>query len=83
MKRKFKIASFAALVFIAGTLYGLPATAQARSLSNIKYASFNVFTSIREGLRNYLNKDVVIYISSGKNFQGYVKNVCHRLILLE
>ncbi len=83
MERKFKIASIAVVVFIAITFVDLPATAQARSLSNVKDASFNVSTSIRENLKSYIGKDVVIYLSSGKSFQGYVKNVGDHLIHLE
>lgn len=83
MKRTVKFASIAAVVFLALTLVNFPATAHARSLSNVKDASFNVSASIMQNLKNYAGKEVVIYLNSGKYFQGYVKNISESLIHLE
>jgi hypothetical protein len=84
MKRTFKITSItAAAVFFALIFVNYPVTAQARSLSNVKDASFSVSATIRENLNNYMGREVVIYLSSGKSFQGYVKNVGDDLIHLE
>ncbi|MEN6624472.1 MAG: hypothetical protein ABFD50_23355 [Smithella sp.] len=83
MKEIFKPVSIAAVVFLAVAFVNLPATAQARSVSSVKNASFNVSASIMQNLKNYTGKEVVIYLNSGKYFQGYVKNISESLIHLE
>jgi len=83
MKRTFKIASriTAAVIFFAVAFINFPA--QARSLTIVEGASFSVSGSVKDNLKNYQGKDVVIYLHSGKNFQGHVKAIGDHLIHLE
>jgi hypothetical protein len=84
MKRTSGIAStITILIVLTAVLVNSPLTAHARALSPVKDASFSVSASMGENLKNYLGKDVVIYLSSGKNFQSYVKNIGDQLIHLE
>jgi hypothetical protein len=82
MKRTFQTASgIAAAIFFASAFIDFPA--EARSLTVVEDASFSVSGSITDNLKTYLGKDVVIYLRSGKYFQGHVKAIGDHLIHVE
>lgn len=84
MKKTFRISlETAAAIFFALIFISIPATVQARSLSLVEGAGFNVSGSIADNLQAYMGKDVVIYLRSGKYFQGYVKAIGNNLIHVE
>lgn len=84
MKKTFRISLKAvAAIFAAVIFMNFPAATQARSLSLVAGAGFNVSGSIADNLQTYLGKDVVIYLRSGKYFQGYVKAIGNNLIHVE
>jgi hypothetical protein len=84
MIKRFKTASgIAAAIFFAVAFINYPAVVEARSLNPVEGASFRVSGSIADNLKTYLGKDVVIYLRSGKYFQGYVKTIGDQLIHLE
>jgi len=68
---------FAAIYFIS------PAAAQARSTVAIESAKFDTASSIKDNLKIYVGKDVVIHLRSGKYFQGYVKAIGDHMIHIE
>lgn len=84
--RTLKTASatmIAALIFFAVAFVYFPSAGEARSLSPVKDAAFSVSASIRDNLKNYQGKDVVVYLRSGKYFQGYVKAIGDQAVHLE
>jgi hypothetical protein len=84
MKKNPNITSgiVAAVIFFVTAFINIP-SAQARSLAPAEGASFNVSGSIIDNLKTYLGKDVVIYLRSGKYFQGRVKAIGDHLIHVE
>ena len=68
---------FAAIFFIS------PAAAQDRSAVAIESAKFDTAGSIKDNLKIYAGKDVVIHLRSGKSFQGYVKAIGDHFVHLE
>lgn len=68
---------FAAIYFIS------PGTAQARSAVAIESAKFDTASSIKDNLKIYIGKDVVVHLRSGKSFQGYVKAIGDHMIHME
>jgi hypothetical protein len=83
MKRTFKTVSgiAAAVIFFVVAFINFPA--QARSLNVVEGAGFSVSGSIADNLKTYVGKDVVIYLRSGKYFQGQVKAIGDQLMHLE
>ncbi|MEI6609825.1 MAG: hypothetical protein WCO53_08780 [Deltaproteobacteria bacterium] len=75
MKRETKILSGAVLImflFAAGFIVS-PVIAQPRSAVAVQDAKYDVSSSIKDNLKTYVGKDVLIHLRSGKTFQGYVK----------
>src|SRR5512133_3490610 len=85
MKRSTQISLFAALavMLFAGLLVTYPAAAQARAATAVEGAKFDTGSSIKDNLKIYIGKDVVIHLRSGKSIQGYVKTVGDHLIHME
>ncbi len=85
MKNSFKIASgmaLAVLLLLAlSVIY--PAQAQPRSVAPVDGAKFDPSSTIKDNLKIYTGKDVVIHLRSGKSLQGYVKAVGDHLIHIE
>jgi hypothetical protein len=57
--------------------------AEAKEVSPVKGAKFDVSISVQDNLKLYINKDVVVHFSSGKTMQGYVKSVGEHFVHLE
>jgi len=85
MKKSIKIASGAVLaVFLFVAIFMIfPATAQTRSLVVVQGAQFDVSSSIKDNLKIYAGKDVLIHLRSGKTFQGYVKTIGDHFVHVE
>ncbi len=85
MKRSTQVSLLAALtvMLFAGLLVTYPAAAQARAATAVEGAKFDTDSSIKDNLKIYIGKDVVIHLRSGKSIQGYVKTVGDHLIHLE
>ena len=85
MKKITKSASVAVLaviLFVAISFY-FPAAAQAKSVVALEGANFNVSSSMKDNLKVYVGKDVLVHLRSGKTFQGYVKSVGDNFVHLE
>lgn len=85
MKKSFSLASAMALAIIwlmaVSAIY--PAAAQGRSVTSLEGAKFDVASTIKDNLKIYTGKDVVIHLRSGKNLQGYVKTVGDHFVHIE
>jgi hypothetical protein len=85
MKKAIKIVSgavFAAILFVAISAV-FTATAQAGPIVPVESAKFNVSGSIKDNLKTYVGKDVLIHLRSGHTFQGYIKSVGDQVVHLE
>ena len=85
MKRATIILSGAVLaVFLFTAIFIIStAAAQTRSATAVPGAKFEVSFSMKENLKAYIGKDVLIHLRSGKTFQGYVKAVGDQAVHLE
>ena len=85
MKRASMIASAAVLaVFLFTAIFIVStASAQTKSAGTVQGAKFEVSFSMKENLKAYIGKDVLIHLRSGKTFQGYVKAVGDQAVHLE
>jgi hypothetical protein len=85
MKRATKIASATVLaVFLFTAVFIIsPAIAQKRSAAAVPGANFEVSFSMKENLKIYIGKDVLIHLRSGKTFEGYVKAVGDQFVHVE
>ncbi|MGV8079829.1 MAG: hypothetical protein AB2L22_07195 [Syntrophales bacterium] len=85
MKRTERIAwpALLAVILLAAVSAGFPAEVQARKAVAVEGATFETAHSIRDNLKVYAGRDVVIHLRSGKTFQGYVKTVGEHLVHLE
>ena len=85
MKRSTQVSLLAALavMLFAGLLVTYPAAAQTRAATAVEGAKFDTGSSIKDNLKIYIGKDMVIHLRSGKSIQGYVKTVGDHLIHLE
>ena len=85
MKRATMIVSGAVLaVFLFTAIFIIStASAQSRSATAVPGAKFEVSSSIKDNLKTYIGKDVLIHLRSGKTFQGYVKTVGDNFVHLE
>lgn len=85
MKRTGRSASGAILVLmlIVAISFIYPVAVQARPVVALEDASFNVSGSIKDNLKAYVGKDVLIHLRSGKTFQGYVKSIGEHFVHLE
>ncbi len=85
MKKTIKsavVALLAVILFVAISFY-FPEAAQARSALALEGVSFNVSSSMKDNLKTYIGKDVLIHLRSGKTLQGYVKSVDDHFLHLE
>ena len=75
MKKETKILSGALSIMLlfAAVFIISPVIAQPRSAVAVQDAKFDVSSSIKDNLKAYVGKDVLIHLRSGKTFQGYVK----------
>jgi small nuclear ribonucleoprotein (snRNP)-like protein len=72
----------AAILFF--TLFLLLHTAaEARSIVAVEGAKFDVSLSMKDNLKMYTGKDVVVHLRSGKTLEGYVKSVGNDFVHLE
>jgi small nuclear ribonucleoprotein (snRNP)-like protein len=85
MKRANMIVSGAVLaVFLFTAIFIIStASAQSRTATPVPGAKFEVSFSMKENLKAYIGKDVLIHLRSGKTFQGYVKAVGDQVVHLE
>ena len=85
MKRTDRIAwpVLLAVILLAAVSAGFPAEAEARKAVAVEGAMFETTHSIRDNLKVYSGKEVVIHLRSGKTFQGYVKALGEHLVHLE
>ena len=83
MKQAVKISSMVMVVMLIAIMYVFPATVQARSVTVVEGAKYDAAGSMKDNLRIYLGKDIVIHLRSGKVFQGHLKSVGDHLIHLE
>ncbi len=85
MKRTDQITSVAvvAVVLFAARFAIYPAAAQARSAVAVEGAKFETASSIKDNLKTYIGKDIVIHLRSGKTIQGYLKSVGDHLLHVE
>ena len=72
-----------AFMLIVAISFIYPVAVQARSVVALEEASFNVSGSIKDNLKTYVGKDVLIHLRSGKSFQGYVKSIGDHFVHLE
>ena len=85
MKRTNVIISAAVLaVFLFTAIFIVStATVQAGPAVPVKGAKFDVSSSIKNNLKIYVGKGILIHLRSGKTFQGYVKKVGDHFVHLE
>jgi hypothetical protein len=85
MKRITMITSAAVLAaFLFTAIFIISAvSAQAKSATAVPGADFQVSFSIKDNLKTFMGKDVLLHLRSGKTFQGYVKSVWDNLVHLE
>ena len=85
MKRASLIVSGAVLAVFLFTAIFIISTvsAQAGPAVPVQGAKFDVSSSIKDNLKAYVGKDVLIHLRSGKTFQGYVKAVGDQVVHLE
>jgi hypothetical protein len=85
MKRASMIVSGAVLaVFLFTAIFIIStASAQGRAATPVPGAKFEVSFSMKENLKAYIGKDVLIHLRSGKTFQGYVKAVGDQAVHVE
>ena len=85
MKRASMIVSGAVLaVFLFTAIFIIStASAQSRAATAVPGAKFKASFSMKENLKAYIGKDVLIHLRSGKTFQGYVKAVGDQAVHLE
>lgn len=85
MKRSTQISLLAVLVvtLFAGLWVQYPAAAQARAATAVEGAKFDTGSSLKDNLKIFIGKDVVIHLRSGKSIQGYVKTVGDHLVHVE
>ncbi|HQL00405.1 MAG TPA: hypothetical protein PK090_06510 [Smithellaceae bacterium] len=72
-----------ACLLIAALAWTTPAAAQGRSATPVEGASFNVSASLKDNLKTYAGKEVVLHLKSGKTLQGRVKAVEDHLVHIE
>lgn len=85
MKRTDQITSVAvvAVMLFAAMFAIYPTAVQARSAVAVEGAKFETDSSIKDNLKTYIGKDVVIHLRSGKTIQGYLKSVGDHLLHVE
>src|SRR4030065_2078313 len=85
MKRASMIVSGAVFViFLFMAIFIIStASAQSRAATAVAGAKFKASFSMKENLKAYIGKDVLIHLRSGKTFQGYVKAVGDQAVHLE
>jgi hypothetical protein len=85
MKRadRIALAAVAAVVLFAAMFVICPVAAQARSAVAVEGAKFDTAGTIKDNLKIYVGKDVVIHLRSGKSVQGYVESIGDHLIHVE
>ena len=85
MKKTTKSASATVVILVLLVAISLifPVAVKAKSVVAIEGASFNVSSSIKDNLKSYIGKDVLIHLRSGKSFQGYIKSVDDHFVHLE
>lgn len=65
---------FFAFILIAALAWMSPALAQGRSPGAVEGATFNTATSMKDNLKIYAGKEVVLHLKSGKTIQGAGEN---------
>ncbi len=85
MKRVIRDVSAAvvAVMLFVTIFIVFPAAVHARSVAPVDDAKFDVASTIKDNLKIYVGKDVVIHLSSGKSFQGNIKSIGDHLIHVE
>ncbi len=85
MKKSRKVCmSFAYAVILSTALFiMLPSAAEARTTVAAEGVKFDVSLSMKDNLKAYVGKDVVVHLRSGKTLQGYVKSVGNDFVHLE
>lgn len=83
MKKTAQILSMGMAVMLMAVMYVSPAAAQARSVTLVEGAKYDTSSSLKDNLKIYVGKDVVVHLRSGKSFQGYIKAVGDHLIHVE
>ncbi len=85
MKKADRIALtiLAAIMLLAVGFILSPAVAQARSVTVLEGAKFDTASSIKDNLKTFAGRDVVVHLRSGKSFQGHVKATGDHFIHLE
>ncbi len=85
MKKRAMIVSAAVLaVFLFTAIFIIStATVQAGPATPVPGAKFEVSFSMKENLKAYIGKDILIHLRSGKTFQGHVKAVGDQAVHLE
>jgi hypothetical protein len=81
IKMRMRVINAAILFSILFLL--LHTAAEARSIIAVEGAKFDVSVSMKDNLKAYTGKDVVIHLKSGKTLQGYVKSVGNDFVHLE
>ncbi len=71
----------AVMLFAAMAIFA--SASQARTVSPVEGAAFNVSQSMNDNLKIYTGKNVVIHLRGGKTLQGYVKSVSNHFVHLE
>ncbi len=80
---KFAPGGAVALMVVLAIFFVFPVAVQARSVVTLEDVSFNISGSIKDNLKAYVGKDVLIHLRSGKTFQGYVKSIGDHFVHLE
>lgn len=76
-------AAVVSVMLFAAVFTVFPEAVQARSVVPVEDSKFDVAGTVKDNLKIYVGKDVVIHLSSGKFFQGYVKSIGDHLIHVE
>jgi hypothetical protein len=82
MKRITRAVSASVMAF-AVIITVFPAAALARAVIPVEDARFDVAGTIKDNLKIYVGKDVVIHLNSGKSLEGYVKSIGDHLMHVE
>jgi hypothetical protein len=80
---KMRMSVIHAVILCSALVLLLHAGAEARSVVTVEGAAFDVSVSMKDNLKVYMGKDVVVHLRSGKTLEGYVKSIGNDFVHLE
>jgi hypothetical protein len=81
--KKIHMSVIRVVLLLSALLFVLHPAAEARTSVAVAGAQFDISLSMKDNLKMYVGKDVVVHLRSGKTLQGYVKSVGTDYVHLE